>query len=138
VSRKQEIKAFLKQEFPQFVSKIEDVGERASSIRHHVTEADLRPGGTVSGPVLFAIADSGLYVAILGEIGIVPLAVTTNMNMNFLNKPSSTKDIIAKCKLIKVGRNLIVGEVYLYSEGNESPIAHAVGTYSIPPSRSTS
>jgi acyl-coenzyme A thioesterase PaaI-like protein len=135
VSRKQEIIDFIAKEFPQFKSTIEDVGSRSSVIRHRVSKNDLRPGQTVSGPILFGVADSALYVAILGEIGIVPLAVTTNMNINFLNKPSSTKDIIAKCKLIKVGKNLIVGEVYLYSEGNESPIAHAVGTYSVPPNR---
>lgn len=78
------------------------------------------------------VADVALYVAILGEIGIVPLTVTTNLNMSFLRKPSAEARIIAKCQLIKVGRTLAVGEVYLYSEGNDKPVAHAVGTYSIP------
>ena len=79
------------------------------------------------------VADTALYVAILGEIGIVPLAVTTGLNINFLRKPSAERDIIGVCRLMKVGRALVVGEVNLYSDGDEEPVAHAVGTYSIPP-----
>ncbi|MDW5285967.1 PaaI family thioesterase, partial [Alteromonas macleodii] len=86
-----------------------------------------------SGPVLMSVADVALYVAILGKIGIVPLAVTTSLNINFLRKPSATERIIAECSLIKVGRTLVVGEVSLYSEGVSDLVAHAVGTYSIPP-----
>jgi acyl-coenzyme A thioesterase PaaI-like protein len=77
-----------------------------------------------------------LYAAILGEIGIVPLAVTTSLNINFLRKPSADRDIVGVCKLIKVGRSLVTGDVYLYSEGDDRPVAHAVGTYSIPPATS--
>lgn len=101
-------------------------------VRHCVSEKDLRPGGTVSGPVMFAIADVALYVAILGEIGIVPLAVTTNLTLNFLRKPAADRDLIAKCKMIKIGRTQAVGEVYVFSEGSDDPVAHAVGTYAIP------
>ncbi len=86
----------------------------------------------MSGPVLMTLADVALYVAILGEIGIVPLAVTTSLTINFLRKPSPAKDIVGVCKLIKVGRSLAVGEVALYSEGVDEMVAHAVGTYSIP------
>jgi acyl-coenzyme A thioesterase PaaI-like protein len=74
-----------------------------------------------------------LYVAILAEIGLIPLAVTTSFNINFLRKPSADRAIVGKCKLLKVGKVLIVGEVFLYSEGLEEPVAHAVGTYSVPP-----
>lgn len=81
---------------------------------------------------MFAVADVALYVAILGEIGIVPLAVTTNLTLNFLRKPAADRDLIGKCKMIKVGKTQAVGEVYLYSEGSEEPVAHAVGTYAIP------
>ena len=130
---KQEIIDFLKKDFPQFESEVEDVGEQFAVIRHPVTENHLRPGGTVSGPTLFAVADAGLYVAILGTIGIVPLAVTTNVTINFLNKPAPDRDIIARCDLIKVGKRLVIGEVSMYSEGIETPVAHAVGTYSVPP-----
>lgn len=133
MATKQEIIDFLKKDFPQFKSIVEAVSEGHATIRHHVTQENLRPGHTVSGPTLFAIADSGLYVAILATIGIIPLAVTTNLNINFLNKPSHDCDLIAHCTLLKVGKRLVVGEVSIYSEGNESPVAHAIGTYSIPP-----
>ena len=81
---------------------------------------------------MMAVADAAMYVAILGEIGIVPLAVTTSLNINFLRKPSAERDIIGVCRLLKIGRALVVGEVNLHSEGDEHPVAHAVVTYSIP------
>ena len=86
----------------------------------------------MAGPVLMAVADVALYVAILGEIGIVPLTVTTSLNINFLRKPAADRSIIGVCKLIKLGKTLAVGEVSLYSEGIADPVAHAVGTYALP------
>ncbi len=130
-----QINQFLKDDFPQVRSTVEKIGERSSLIRHVVCEGDLRPGGTVSGPTLFAIADLALYVAILGEIGMQPLAVTTNLNMNFLNKPVANKDLMGECRLIKVGKGLIMGDVFIYSEGESQPVVHATGTYAIPPKR---
>ncbi len=130
-----EITAFLKTEFPQSKCSVDAVGDKSATIRHNIGEAELRPGGTVSGPVMMFVADVALYVAILGEIGIVPLTVTTSLNINFLRKPAANKAIIGKCKLIKVGRSLAIGEVSIYSEGAESEddmVAHAVGTYAIP------
>ncbi|MCE3283798.1 MAG: thioesterase superfamily protein, partial [Steroidobacteraceae bacterium] len=94
---------------------------------------ELRPGGTVSGPVLMGVADAALYVAILGEIGIVPLTVTTSLTINFLRRPSGHRDIVGVCKLMKLGRTLAVGEVWLYSDGEDDAVAHVVGTYAIPP-----
>ena len=84
------------------------------------------------------VADVALYAAILGEIGLVALTVTTSLNINFLRTPRADKDVIGVCKLLKLGRSLAVGEVTLYSEGDSEPVAHAVGTYSIPKERSTS
>jgi acyl-coenzyme A thioesterase PaaI-like protein len=132
MATKADIVDFIAAQFPQSKCIIEAVGNKSATIRHNITEAELRPGGTVSGPVLMTVADVGLYVAILGEIGIVPLAVTTSLNINFLRKPAADKAIIGVCKLIKVGRTLAIGEVSLYSEGNDEPVAHAVGTYAIP------
>ena len=109
--------------------------EKAASIIYHVGAADLRPGGTVSGPTMMTAADYALYIAILGEIGIVALAVTTSLSINFLRKPTAEQDIRAVCKLMKVGKALVVGDVWLYSIDSEEPIAHAVSTYSIPPQR---
>jgi acyl-coenzyme A thioesterase PaaI-like protein len=133
VASKQDIIEFIARDFPQCSSSIEVVGARGATVRHHIGQGELRPGGTVSGPVLMEVADIALYVAILGEIGIVPLAVTTGLNINFLRKPSAENDIIGVCRLLKVGRSLVIGEVNLYSEGEDQPVAHAVGTYSIPP-----
>lgn len=133
MSIRDEISKFISKEFPQCKAQIEEVGQRGSIVRHQIGVDELRPGGTVSGPVLMTVADVAIYVAILGQIGLVALAVTTSLNINFLSKPASDRDIIGVCKLIKVGKNLVVGEVTLYSEGLDEPVAHAVGTYSIPP-----
>ena len=132
-----DIQQFLQKEFPQSKSTVVAVGNKSATIRHAVGMDELRPGGTVSGPVLMTVADVALYVAILGEIGIVPLTVTTSLNINFLRKPSADRAIVGVCKLIKLGRSLAVGEVSLYSEGLDDVVAHVVGTYSIPPNRAT-
>jgi len=124
---------FLAQEFPQTKCFVTAVGNMGATIRHEIGTNELRPGGTVSGPVLMTVADVALYVAILGEIGIVPLAVTTNLNINFLRKPAGDKAVLGVCKLLKLGKRLAVGEVTLYSEGSDEAVAHVVGTYAIPP-----
>ncbi len=136
MSRKEEIAAFMAREFPQSKIVIESIGDKSAIVRHKVGIEELRPGNTVAGPVMMGLADAAIYAAILGELGLVALAVTTNLNINFLRKPSAAADIIARCTLIKTGARLAIGEVLLYSEGHEEPVAHAVGTYSIPPATS--
>jgi acyl-coenzyme A thioesterase PaaI-like protein len=133
VATKEEVAAFMAAEFPQSKCVLRELGGGGATISHEVGPDELRPGGTVSGPVLMMVADVALYVAILGEIGIVPLAVTTSLSINFMRKAAATNAIVGVCKLMKVGRSLAIGEVWLYSEGMSEPIAHAVGTYSIPP-----
>jgi uncharacterized protein (TIGR00369 family) len=128
-----DITRFFASEFPTSRCTVDAVGDCGATITYPVGSDDLRPGGTVAGPALMMVADVALYVAILGEIGIVPLTVTTSLNINFLRKPEAGKSIVAVCKLIKVGRALAVGEVSLYSAGSDAQVAHAVGTYSIPP-----
>lgn len=135
MATREELEAFFKREFPQADFSIESLGEKSAVIRKPIGDNDLRPGGTVSGPVLMSMADTALYTAILGEIGLVALAVTTNLNINFLRKPSSEKDIIAKCQLIKLGKTLAVGEVSIFSDGETEPVAHVTGTYAIPVKR---
>jgi len=130
---KEEISAFMALEFPQTKCVVEAVNENGATLSHEIGINELRPGGTVSGPVMMAVADVAIYVAILGRIGIVPLTVTTSLTINFLRKPSASARIIAECTLMKVGRTLIVGEVSLYSEGSDDLVAHVVGTYSVPP-----
>ena len=135
---KADVAAFMAQEFPQSKCRVDAVGEGGAIVSHAVGPDELRPGGTVSGPVLMGVADVALYVAILGEIGIVPLAVTTSLTINFLRKPAADARIIGECRLLKVGRSLIMGEVFLYSEGADEPVAHVTGTYSVPPVKTAS
>ncbi|GGQ23627.1 PaaI family thioesterase [Shewanella litoralis] len=132
MATQQQIQHFFDTEFTDSNIVIESIGQRQSTIRRIVTERDLRPGGTVSGPFMMALIDASLYATIFSELGLVVSAVTTNLNINFLNKPSSELDVIAVCTLIKLGTKHVVGEVTLYSDGKREPIAHAVGTYSIP------
>jgi len=92
----------------------------------------LRPGGTISGPTMMMLADVSMYVAVLASIGWEPLAVTTNLNINFLRKPGA-RPLIAEVRLIKLGKQLAVGDVTIRSEGEEEMVAHATSTYAIPP-----
>ncbi|MEA2879344.1 MAG: hypothetical protein QOF14_4540 [Hyphomicrobiales bacterium] len=127
----------LAREFSQMAGKespnvIEDAWHGGCRVRRRFREASLRPGGTISGPTMMGVTDFAMYVAILASIGPVPLAVTTNLNINFLRKPAA-RDLIAEVKLIKLGKRLAVGEVEMFSEGEEDMVAHATATYSIPP-----
>jgi acyl-coenzyme A thioesterase PaaI-like protein len=133
VTSTDDIAAFLAEAFPQTRCRVREVVPMGATVVHAVGPGELRPGGTVSGPVMMTVADVALYVAILGEIGIVPLTVTTSLNVNFLRKPRADADVIGVCRLLKLGKRLAVGEVTLYSEGSDDPVAHAVGTYAIPP-----
>jgi len=132
-----EMAAFLRREFPQTRVTVESIAADGIVVAHDITEAELRPGGTVSGPVMMALADVALYVAILARIGLVPLTVTTSLNINFLRKPRAERRLVARCRLMKLGKTLAVGEVWIYSEGEDEPVAHATGTYAIPRPRLT-
>lgn len=129
---KEQVITFMQQAFPQSPCVIDAVGEGTATVIFPVSDNELRPGGTVSGPTMMALADIALYVALFGKIGIVPLAVTTNLNINFLRKPTANAAIVGECRMIKVGRTQAVGEVSIYSQGQSEPVAHAVGTYAIP------
>lgn len=131
------MQSFLDHEFPQSTVKVVSLGEHTATVKQEINDKHLRPGGTVSGPVLMTVADVAMYVAVLNQIGIVPLAVTTNLNINFLRKPSAERAIIGVCHLLKLGKTLAVGEVNLYSEGNDEVVAHVVTTYAIPPTRAS-
>src|SRR5690242_19935808 len=113
---------------------IEALGPMSARARFRVVNKHLRPGGTVSGPTLMALADAAMYAAILGEIGLVALAVTTNLNINFLKRPAP-KDVLCEVRLLKIGKRLAIGEASLYSEGESELVAHVTSTYSIPPAR---
>jgi len=111
---------------------IEGAWHRGCRIRRKFSDRSLRPGGTISGPTMMALTDFAMYVAVLASVGPVPLAVTTSLNINFLRKPAQ-RDLIAEAKLIKLGKRLAVGDVVIYSDGEEEMVAHATATYSIPP-----
>ena len=129
-----EIEAFLAREFPQ-VSGYSVTGMRPDGLqmRLSIEERHLRPGGTVSGPTMFMLADLVMYAAVLSRIGEVALAVTTGGNIDFMRKPAPSRDLLADCRLLKLGRVLAVGEVLIRSDGQEDPVARAALTYSIPP-----
>ena len=127
----------LEREFSQMFHRdsgttIEDAWLGGCRIRRAFNERFLRPGGTISGPTMMGMTDFAMYVAILASIGPVPLAVTTSLNINFLRKPEQ-RDLIAEARLIKLGKRLAVGEVEIYSDGDDEMVAHATATYSIPP-----
>lgn len=129
------LEAFLQRAFPQVADDfaVEDVRDMALTLRLKVSDKHLRPGGTISGPSLFTLADCGIYLTILAMIGPEALTVTTNISMDFMRKPAAGKDLIGACRLLKLGRVLAVGDVLIYSEGVSEPVARASMTYSIPP-----
>jgi len=131
---KHAIEGFMREAFPHSQFTIEDAQPRTATIRRAVFAEDRRPGGTVSGPTLMALADTALYVAIHATLGITPQAVTSSLTINFLRRPAGDRAVLAVCHLLKVGRTLVVGEVSLYSEGGsaDEPVAHVVGSYAIP------
>jgi len=132
-----QVAELLEREFSQAFHKesgttIEDAWHGGCRIRRAYHARMLRPGGTISGPTMMAMTDFAMYVAILASVGPVPLAVTTNLNINFLRKPEQ-RDLVAEARLLKLGKRLAVGEVLIWSDGNDDMVAHATSTYSIPP-----
>jgi|SRR6056297_2399644 len=133
-----EMASFLDEVFPQvrgdFV--IDRMDEDMLVMRLKVADRHLRPGGTVSGPAMFGLADVAAYVATMARVGPQALAVTTNCSIDFMRKPQAGCDILAQAEVLKLGRALSVTEVRLFSEGAGAPVARASLTYSIPPDRS--
>jgi uncharacterized protein (TIGR00369 family) len=132
----EQIGELLAKEFPQAFYPgcgltIEKVTYGHVRVRRAFNADYLRPGGTISGPTMMELADFAMYVAVFSAIGAQPLAVTINLNINFLRKPARA-DLIADAKLLKIGKRLAVGEVAIYSDGGDEPVAHVTSTYSIP------
>ena len=132
----EELHRFLTAEFPQVFHahsglSIEEVWHGGGRVRQAYQAQFIRPGGTISGPTMMALADFAMYVGLLASIGPVPLAVTINLSINFLRKPAA-RDLIAECRLLKLGKRLAVGEVTIRSDGMNEPVAHVTSTYSIP------
>lgn len=133
----QELRDFLSREFPQAATQtvLESVGPMTARMRLLRHERHLRPGGTISGPSMTLLADACFYAALLGQIGEVPLAVTTNLALNFLRKPADA-DLLCDARILKLGRTLAMGDCLLYSVGGSpaEPVAQATMTYAMPPS----
>jgi uncharacterized protein (TIGR00369 family) len=126
---------FLVEHFPQAAHldlRIEHLDDTTIRVRLPTHERHLRPGGTISGPTLMWLVDCGFYLLLLGRLGPVALAVTTNLNINFMRKPEPA-DLLGEGRLMKLGRSLAVGDFTIWSEGKAEPVAHATVTYSIPP-----
>ncbi|MGU9962442.1 MAG: PaaI family thioesterase [Candidatus Puniceispirillales bacterium WSBS_2018_MAG_OTU23] len=131
------LEMFLYEQFPQVAGdfKIVETAGNKTTVAMNINDAHLRPGGTVSGPTLFLLADVTFYLGLLAVIGPVALAVTTNANINFMRKPDPS-GLVAVANLMKCGKQLAVGEVTIYSASDlnmASPVAHATMTYAIPP-----
>ncbi len=131
----EQLQAFLAEHFPHMTEEfiVEGVSENRATLRLPVSERNLRAGGTVNGPTMFALADVAFYLALMAMIGPKALAVTTNCSIDFMRKPAAGKDLIGKAEILKLGRVLAVGDVLIYSDGQEKPVARAGMTYSIPP-----
>ncbi|AEV38053.1 thioesterase family protein [Pseudovibrio sp. FO-BEG1] len=132
-----ELTEFLDKAFPQMHALgrayfIDEILPGKAIVRLKAGDVHLRPGGTVSGPSLMALVDYAAYVVLLGNMGLHALAVTTNININFLRK-AEAGDMIATCRILKGGKRLVVMDCEIIREGSDDLIAHATATYSIPP-----
>lgn len=132
-----EVSRLVEEHFPQVHEggrvALEELGDGRAQVRLVAGPGVLRPGGTVSGPAMFKLADFTIYATLLGHLGDYALqAVTTSMTMNFLSRPAPA-DLIAQARLIKVGRRLAISDVEIYADGRDDMVAHATGTYALPP-----
>ena len=131
----EEMNAFLAEIFPQAgigrAFKVEETRHGFARVRMCFGDHLLRPGGTISGPSIFALADIAMYAAVLASIGPLALAVTTNLNINFLRKPGQ-RDMLGEARLLRLGKRLAVGDIALHSDGETELAAHATATYSLP------
>lgn len=132
-----EVMVYLDEVFPQVQGDfaIDALNDGHGLVRLKVGDRHLRPGGTVSGPSMFGLADCAVYALLLGMIGRKALAVTTNCSIDFMRKPAAGADLIAEVRMLKLGRMLAVADVLIRSEGQEAAVARASLTYSIPPER---
>lgn len=112
---------------------VDRVAPDGLTLRMKASDRFLRPGGTVSGPALFALADVAVYLAILSRIGMAALTVTTNCSIDFMRKPQAGRDVLAHTRILKLGRTLAIGDALLFMDGGADPVARANLTYAIPP-----
>jgi uncharacterized protein (TIGR00369 family) len=126
-----ELQSFLDKAFEANHLTILSADKVGARVHMKIGKPHLRPGNTISGPAMMGLADAAMYIALLSRIGMIALAVTTNFNINFLRRPKA-ENIIAEAKILKLGKRLAVGEITIFTEGEDDPVAHATCTYSIP------
>lgn len=133
----EEMQEFLTEHFPDITDSfiVEDLSDHQATVRMQINNSNLRAGNTVNGPSMFAAADVAFYIVLMAMIGPQALAVTTNCSIDFMRKPAAGKDLMAVATIHKLGSVLAVGDVMIYSEGEDKPVARAGVTYSIPPRR---
>ena len=132
-----EINAYLKIVYPQLNDQYSDylaidVQPGECTVRLNANERHLRPGNTVSGPCLFTLADIGGYVCVLSHVGREALAVTTSLTINFMRK-AGPGPVDGHCRILKLGKSLMVFDIDIVADG--ATVAHATGTYAIPPKK---
>ncbi|WP_406644478.1 PaaI family thioesterase [Aliisedimentitalea scapharcae] len=132
-----ELTKYLAEVFPQVKEDfaIDVLSDEGVTMRLLTAERHLRPGRTVSGPSMFALADVSVYALVLSRLGKKALAVTTNCSLDFMRKPEAGADVVAQARLLKLGRTLAVGDVHMFSQGSDKMVARSTMTYSIPPER---
>lgn len=129
-----QLNAFIDAGIPAFRAagyRVDLVTDEAVQVRWRYDASAIRPGGSVSGPTMMALADTAMYALILARLGPVALAVTQNLNINFLNKPRDA-DLVASARFLRLGRSSAVIDVLIHAEGQDLPVAQATGTYAIP------
>ncbi len=133
-----ELSAFIAKEFPQAASEFDilELTDETTVVRLKPDARHLRPGGTISGPSMFMLADCAIYYAVLARIGPKALSVTTNATIDFMRKPKAGEALLCRVDILKLGRSLAVCDARIFNDGSESePVARATMTYSIPPER---
>lgn len=128
-----ELNGFFQQAFAKNSMMVEELSESLARLRHPIESEHLRPGETVLGPILMAVADTAAFAVVLANVGLGPLPATSSLNIHFLKRPPGDRDILAEARVLKLGRRLAVVEVTLISDGLPDPVAHSTVTYSIPP-----
>jgi uncharacterized protein (TIGR00369 family) len=131
-----EINDYLAEVFPQIDGQFTVTSATLDclTMQMHIDDRHLRPGGTISGPSMFSLADVTVYAMVLARLGRKALAVTTNASLDFLRKPDGGADLVATGRMLKMGRTLVVADLLITSVGNDAPVARASMTYSLPPS----
>lgn len=120
---------FINANLSQVDMRVDSVGDREAVFTYLVGADDIGQGNAVSGPAIMKMADTAFYLLLLAELGFDTALAASNLNFSFLRKPSGDLNLRAHCRLLKVGRRLIVGDMTIFSEGDERPVVHATGTY---------